>query len=636
MFADIAGFTTMMQEDEALAMTCRNKLQEQLEKILQEYNGTLIEFRGDGTLCTFASTIGCVEAAITLQKIMRNSPVVPLRIGIHAGDVIVHENSIFGDSVNLASRLESFAVPGSIFISAKVRDDVKNQNNIRTTSLGLYEFKNVKEPMEIFCISNAGIVVPDATPLEGKGEKHHTKAHDKSIAVLPFLNLSNDPEQEYFSDGISEEILSSLSQLKELKVAGRSSSFQFRDKKIDLAEIGDKLHVENVLEGSVRKQGNRVRIAARLVSVKDGFHLWSGKFDRNLDDIFAIQDEIALSITEKLKLTLLHEDKKALFTAPTNNKLAYDLYLRGKFYWNKRGPGLLKGLQYFQEATSIDSNFCLAYSGIADTYALLAFYAVMPPNQAIPKALEAASKALSIDPTKVEPNSVMAFVTMFYHHNWPEASKQFKKVIELNPRYAPAHYWYSQFLCWIENNYTGAVQEAQFAIELEPLVSHSHHLLAFVQYNYGMFNEALEASKMAVELDENSFLAHSSLGMSYFGLNKFDEAIDALQKSVTLSARHHYPLTQLFYIYTKLGRAADAKKIADELTERSGHEYVSGVTLSLVAYTYGDMDKAFEYIERAFFERDTVLIWINISSMFSYFKTDLRFRPFLERLHLTG
>jgi len=636
MFADITGFTAMMQKDEILALSSRQKLQQALNEEVARHNGRIIEFKGDGVLCSFLSTIECVNAAISLQQQMQAAPLVPLRIGIHTGDVIFENNNIYGDGVNVASRLESFAVPGSIFISGKVYDDIKNQKNIQTRSLGFYHFKNVTDDVEIFCISNPGLVIPAGNYLEGKGEKSYQKTYEKSIAVLPFINLSNDPEQEYFSDGISEEILGSLSQLKDLKVAGRSSSFQFKGKNVDAAEVGNKLHVDTILEGSVRKQDKRIRVSAQLVNVKDGFHLWSEKYDRNLEDIFAIQDEIALAITEKLKLTLLHNEKQWLFKPPTNNKAAYDLYLKGRFFWNKRGKDLQKGLHYFIQATILDDQFGLAHAGIADTYALLAFYAMLPPDEAIPKAMDAAEKAIKTDPGRVEPYSVLAFVSMFYNWNWIEARKQFEKIFEMNPRYAPAHYWYSQYLCWIEKDFTSAVKEAQYAIELEPLVSHSHHLLAFVQYNYGRFSEALEASKMAIELDPNSFLAFSSIGMSYYGLNNYDEAVKALAKSIELSGRHQYPLLQLFYIYSNAGEETAARSIADEFISRSQKEYISGTVLSLIAYTYKEFDKCAQYIERAFAEHDNVLTWIEISSLFSFFRTDKRFTPFLERMHFLG
>jgi len=636
MFADITGFTAMMQKDEVLALSSRQKLQEVLNDEVIKHNGRVIEFKGEGVLCSFFSTIECVNAAISIQQQMQAAPLVPLRIGIHTGDVIFENENIYGDGVNVASRLESFAVPGSIFISGKVYDDIKNQKNIQTCSLGFYHFKNVNDDVQIFCISNPGLVIPASNYLEGKGEKSYHKTYQKSIAVLPFVNLSNDPEQEYFSDGISEEILGSLSQLKDLKVAGRSSSFQFKGKNVDPAEVGNKLHVETILEGSVRKQDKRIRVSAQLINAKDGFHLWSEKYDRNLDDIFAIQDEIALAITEKLKLTLLHTEKQSLLKSPTNNKAAYDLYLKGRFFWNKRGKDLQKGLHYFIQATILDEQFALAHAGVADTYALLAFYAMLPPDEAIPKAMDAAEKAIKTDPGRVEAYSVLAFVSMFYRWNWIEARKQFEKIFEMNSRYAPAHYWHSQYLCWIEKDYSSAVKEAQFAIELEPLVSHSYHLLAFVQYNYGKFNEALEASKMAIELDPGSFLAYSSLGMSYYGLNNYEEAVKALLQSLELSERHQFPLLQLFYIYSNAGEEIAARNIADELIKRSQKEYISGTVLSLIAYTYKEFDKCTQYIERAFEQHDNVLTWIEISCLFSFFRTDKRFTPFLERMHFLG
>ena len=290
MFADITGFTAMMQKDEVLALSSRQKLQEVLNDQVIKHNGRVIEFKGDGVLCSFFSTIECVNAAISIQQQMQAAPLVPLRIGIHTGDVIFENENIYGDGVNVASRLESFAVPGSIFISGKVYDDIKNQKNIQTCSLGFYHFKNVNDDVEIFCISNPGLVIPASNYLEGKGEKSYHKTYQKSIAVLPFVNLSNDPEQEYFSDGISEEILGSLSQLKDLKVAGRSSSFQFKGKNVDPAEVGNKLHVETILEGSVRKQDKRIRVSAQLINAKDGFHLWSEKYDREYENIFVIQE----------------------------------------------------------------------------------------------------------------------------------------------------------------------------------------------------------------------------------------------------------------------------------------------------------------------------------------------------------
>jgi TolB-like protein/class 3 adenylate cyclase len=302
MFADIVGYTAMMQEDEALAMNWRQKLKKKLEEEVTAHQGKILEFRGDGAMCSFISTIEGVRAAVALQLYMQSEPMVPLRIGMHTGDVIFEENNIYGDGVNIASRLESFALPGSIFISGKAYDDIKNQKDIQTISLGKFALKNVKEQVEIFAIGNPGLKIPESDALEGKGEKViEKKGGEKSIAVLPFLNMSNDPEQEYFSDGITEEIVNLLTHIKDLRVAGRTSSFHFKGRDIDLRLVGQKLNVRTLLEGSIRKHNLRLRINAQLINAEDGIQLWSERYDRELHDIFAIQDEIALAITEELK-----------------------------------------------------------------------------------------------------------------------------------------------------------------------------------------------------------------------------------------------------------------------------------------------------------------------------------------------
>src|SRR4051812_36682777 len=232
MFADIVGYTAMMQEDEALALQLRHKLQQKLEEEVTTHNGRILEFKGDGALCCFISTIEAVRAALALQQEMQTEPVVPLRIGMHTGDVVVDGGTIYGDGVNIASRLESFAIPGSILISGKVYDDIKNQKDLQTVSLGKYILKNVKEAIEIFGISNPGVVVPDENCLEGKGEKvPENNGFEKSIVVLPFLNMSNDPEQEYFIDGLTEEIISNLSRLKNMRVISRTTSMQYKGTK---------------------------------------------------------------------------------------------------------------------------------------------------------------------------------------------------------------------------------------------------------------------------------------------------------------------------------------------------------------------------------------------------------------------
>ena len=634
MFADIVGYTAMMQEDEALAMDWRQKLKRKLEEEVATHEGKILEFRGDGAMCSFVSTIEGVRAAVALQLHMQSVPVVPLRIGMHTGDVIFEENNIYGDGVNIASRLESFAVPGSVFISGKAYDDIKNQKDIQSISLGKFALKNVKEQVEIFAISNPGIKIPENNALEGKGEKvTDKKGIEKSIAVLPFMNMSNDPEQEYFSDGITEEIVNLLTHIKDLRVAGRTSSFHFKGRDIDVRRVGEKLNVRTLLEGSIRKQNLRLRITAQLINAEDGIQLWSERYDRELHDIFAIQDEIAFAITEELKITLLEKDKVIINEKRTTNKEAYDLYLKGRFYLNKRGSWIKKALEYFKQASEIDPEFSLAYSGMADAYSILSFYGAIPPKDAMPIARQNAEKAIESDPSNAEALTTLAFISVYYDWNWAEARKRFQHVFEINPRYAPAHFWYSYFLSYVEGRFEEGIEEAKKSELLEPLVSLSHQALSVAYINAGKFEEALQAAEMAIELDANSFPGFRALGVSLAGLKRYEEAIEALKTCVQLSSRLPIPLVELAWIYSLRGIDAEIQTIYDELMRRSKTEFVSGLVLSAASYFSKKYDEATEFMELAFAQRDSILPFIRSFPSCSFLKNDSRFHHFIKRMN---
>jgi len=635
MFADIVGYTAMMQEDEALAMNWRQKLKKKLEEEVIAHQGKILEFRGDGAMCSFISTIEGVRAAVALQLHMQSEPTVPLRIGMHTGDVIFDENNIYGDGVNIASRLESFALPGSIFISGKAYDDIKNQKDIQTISLGKFALKNVKEQVEIFAISNPGLKIPESDALEGKGEKViEKKGGEKSIAVLPFLNMSNDPDQEYFSDGITEEIVNLLTHIKDLRVAGRTSSFHFKGRDIDIRLVGQKLNVRTLLEGSIRKHNLRLRITAQLINAEDGIQLWSERYDRELHDIFAIQDEIALAITEELKMTLLEKDKILINDKRTANKEAYDLYLKGRFYLNKRGSGIKKALEYFQEASEIDPEFSLAYSGMADAYSILSFYGAIPPKKGMPIARQNAEKAIQLDPFNVEAFTTLAFISVYFDWDWAEARKRFQRVFEINPHYAPAHYWHSYFLSYVEGRFEEGIEEAKkLVVRLEPLVALSHQVLAVTYINAGKFEEALRSARMAIELDASSFPGFRALGVSLAGLKRYEEATEALQTCAEVSSRNPIPLVELAWIYSLRGMDAEIQSIYDELIMRSKTEFISGLVLSAASYFSKKYDEATEFMELAFAQRDSILPFIRSFPSCSFLKNDPRFQHFIKRMN---
>lgn len=625
MFTDIVGYTTLMGQDEQKAFRLLEKNRELHRPLITAFNGKWIKEMGDGIMASFTTVSDAVSAAIKIQETNHADKSFQIKIGIHLGEVVFENEDVFGDGVNIASRIQSMALPDTIYISEAVQHNISNKG-IRTQFVKEEVLKNVKEPVKIFQVLLAN---EDQTTVTSK-IKTPTQ---KSIAVLPFTNMSSDPEQEYFSDGMAEEIINSLANLSGLRVAGRTSSFHFKGKNINLQKIGEKLNVLNILEGSIRKQGPRLRITAQLINVEDGFHLWSERYDRDVDDIFAIQEEIALAITEKLKITLFDNDKAIISKNPTENKEAYDLFLKGRYYYNQRGTSIPKSLEYFRHASEIDPSFALAYSGMADCYSILGFYSVIPPHTAMQKARENAQKAIDLDDSLAEAYTTLGFISMFYDWDWEKANAHFLLAFTLKPNYAPAHYWYCYYLSFVERKFDEAILLARRAAEqLEPLVSLSHHVVAVAYINAGKFDEALKASELAIELDGHSFPGYRSLGISLAELGRYDEAIAALQKSVEISSRHPWPMVELSWVYFVSRQVEECKKIFRELEKRELTEYISGLFMGGAAYFSHDKEKAIAHIESAFEQRDGSLTCINTWPLCSFMKTDPAFSLFIEKM----
>ncbi|MFN2456956.1 MAG: adenylate/guanylate cyclase domain-containing protein [Chitinophagaceae bacterium] len=632
LFSDIVGYTALMGEDEEKAFEILDKSRDIHKSRVEQYNGKWVKEMGDGVLASFSTVSDAVWAACSIKKACEQVPDLQLRIGIHLGEVIFDHDDVYGDGVNIASRLQALAPVDAIWVSESVHNNISNKRGIESYFVKEEKLKNVKDTVRIYEVRM--IPIETSEPVLQLYEKESPKpVAEKSIAVLPFVNMSNDPEQEYFSDGMAEEILNSIAHLKELKVAGRTSSFQFKGTKVDLREVGEKLGVKTVLEGSVRKQGNRLRVTAQLVNVEDGFHIWSERYDRDMDNIFAIQDEIALSITERLKITLLKKEIAFINKKSTNNKQAYQLYLKGRFFCNKRGPGIQKGMQYFQQAIDVDPDFALAHAGIGDAYALLGFYEIMPPLLAMPKARKAAERAIWIDSLVVEAHSTLALVSTFFDWNWIEAKKHFKRAFLINPSYAPAHFWYSMFLSWVEGKCDDAVVEANKAVDFEPLVPTSHNVKAISLLCSHKFEEALQASQLAIDLDANSFLSYRNMGTSHLGLEQYPEAIEALETAAKLSNRHPWALADLSMVYASAGGEEKAQKIFDELIIRSEKEFISGMNLFIAGYFSKNYTRAFEFLEQAFEQRDSVLVISKVWPFFAVLRKDSRFQAFIQKMN---
>ncbi len=633
MFTDIVGYTALMGDDEQKAFELL-KINKEIQKpLVEKYNGKWIKELGDGVLVSFNTATDAVFCATEIQKACLGIEDLKLRIGIHLGEIVFENGDVFGDGVNIASRLQTSASIGSIWISDTVQKNISNKKTIQTSFVREENLKHVKEPVRIY------EVITGYTERENQTnsiiEKNSVEStHKKSVAVLPFINMSNDPEQEYFSDGMAEEILNSLSHLKDLRVAGRTSSFQFKGKNIDLREIGQKLGVGTVLEGSVRKQGNKLRITAQLISVEDGFHLWSEKYDRNMDDIFAIQDEIAFAITENLKVILLEKEKAIITKSYTHNTEAYEFYLRGRFYLNKRF--LFQSLEQFKKAVEIDPDFAKAHAGLADAYVILGFYNYLPAKEVMPKARDAADAAIRLDNSLCEPYCSLGMYYASYEWNWKEAKNSFLKSIQLNPRYVQSHVWFGHYyLCWIEGKIEEGERHLNIAIELEPYNAMSYINKYAVLFTAGKFEEAFLTAKRGYDLDPDSVIGNRIMGLAYFYKKQYAEATEYLEFASKLSNYAAFNQVDLIRLYTSIGLLEKARTVMEDLKLRlRTGKYVSSCIMSFAYGFLEDIDEAINWLERSHEEHDAYLCilqyypWVPIK-----LRQDLRFNSFMSKMN---
>jgi TolB-like protein/Flp pilus assembly protein TadD len=434
--------------------------------------------------------------------------------------------------------------------------------------------------------------------------KNNDAGIDKSIAVLPFVDMSAGKDQEYFSDGLSEELLNLLSKISELKVIGRTSSFSFKGKNEDLRVIGEKLGVAHILEGSVRKQGNQVKINAKLISVENGYQLWSQQFNRSLDDVFAIQEEIALAITQNLKITLLKNEKLEIGKGLTHSKEAYDAYLKGRHFWYPRR--LKESEQFFKQAINVDPSFASAYAGLAVTYVLFPFYRFGTPHESMPKAQEAAEKAIQANSALAEPYASLAWKNFIYDWQPDAAKKYFEKALRINPNYSPVHYWYGQYLAYYASDSTMAIAEMRKGLELDPLDPVAHFSLGVTLKQLNKLNEAIQAFKTAIEFNVEYSNAYVNMGYCYLGIGKADDALKAFNKAAQLS--NDWAQAVLIYFYVNNRQHGQAKAAFDELLKRSQIEYIPKSSLAIAASFLGQKDLAHELLKKAFEERDTRLV----------------------------
>jgi len=447
-----------------------------------------------------------------------------------------------------------------------------------------------------------------------------------SIAVLPFVDLSPQKDQEYFCDGLAEELINRLTNIENLRIPARASAFSFKGKDLDIRDIGKKLNVEMVLNGSVRKAGNKLRITAELVKAADGYPVWSKIYERNTEDTFALQDEISLAIIDSLQIKLLGKEKAKLVKRHTQNLEAYNLYLRGRFFWNKRTEeDMKKSVEYFEQAIEKDPTYALALAGLADSFITLGAWYFLPTKEAYPKAKEAAIKALEKDDLLAEAHNALAYIKFAYDWEWLNAEKRFKRAIALNPNYAIAHQWYSEYLIGMER-FDEALIEIRRAQELDPLSLMINAAVGWTFVFAHEYDRAIEQYKKTLEMDPNFRPAHSYLAQAYWYKGMYEEA---LKEYRLLNSLRGIAIT-----YAKMGKTAEAKKVLNELMEQSKHMSVSRYSLSDIYFALGDNDQGFAWLEKAHEDRAHGLCWIKVQPFYDSVRSDSRFKAMLKKMGL--
>ena len=632
MFTDIVGYSFLARKNEALAMSLLEDHNDVLRPILAKHGGREVKTIGDAFLVEFTSALEAVRCAYDLQDTLRklNSVRKPdeqivLRIGIHLGDVVHKDGDVYGDAVNVASRIEPLASPGGICLTEHVYEHVKNNFELPFTSLGEKELKNIDEPITIY-----SVVLPWDALQEAK-EEAAPQLDKRRLAVLPLVNISSDPRDEYFADGMTEELISTISRIKGFRVIARTSAMQYKGQNKRISEIGNELKAGTLIEGSVRKSGDLVRISVQLIDSSTEEHLWADDYERKLENVFQIQRDIAAKVADELKVKLPPDEKTRLAKKETGSPEAFSIYLKGRYFWNERSDeSLKKAATYFQKAIDIDPAYARAYSGLADTYSMMAFYNMMPAKEGNARAKALAQKALEIDGNLAEAYTSSAFIGDD-SYDWKTADAAFNKALELNPSYATAHFWYSLQLLWLGRD-EEALEHARQAEELDPLSPAISIAVGQILTYVRRYPEAINHLEEKLKSDPDNGPLHFILGIACLYWGDSSRAAEEERRCMALRGRLDRPLTMFGSALARMGKNAEAREVLSELEKSNAPASLR----SIVLVELGEREDAIALVERAYEDGESGLAWISVIPAYDPIATDPRFMRILRKMNLTS
>src|SRR5712692_4582 len=616
MFTDIVGYTKLTQTNEASALELLDVHRKLVRPVFTKFGGLEVKTIGDAFLIEFGSALQAAESAIEIQKVLHeynaNNPnKILIRIGIHVGDVVHMDGDVYGDAVNIASRIEPQAEGGGVCISEQVHDQVKNKISLTFVKMESVEMKNIKDTIDVFRI---------VLPWEEEQSMADSDYDRRRIAVLPFANFSSDPNDEYFADGITEEIISTVSNIGELSVISRTSVMGYKGTAKNVREIGRELDVGSILEGSFRKAGNRIRITTQLIEVVNDRHVWSQSYDREFDDVFAVQSDIAKQVASALRVKILPHEEKQIEKAPTNSTEAHVLYLKGMHYWNERSKdGLLKAIEYFEHAIAKDPGYALAYSGIADCYSVLSDHGYVPGREALPKARANAEKAIQLDDELSEAHASLGLATQ--GTDLETSRRELRRAIELNPNNAYAHMWYGL----VAENLDEKISECEKAVELDPLNLQINSSLGAEYYTAMRLDESITQLKKTEELNAEFPPAHLWLALAYSMKGQHDQAL----KEARIAMKIRPDAKNLMgTVIAHAGLVDEAKEIVRELD--GSKEYVDLADIAWLYEAIGMRELAIERLSRAVKENSAHLTYLANDPSMRDFRQDPKVEALLE------
>ena len=666
LFTDIVGYTALMQQNESDAVSIVKHYISVLQKALSDHNGKMLNDYGDGSLCSFSSATQALQCAIEIQQQLQNDPAVPLRIGLHVGEIFFEGEKVLGDGVNVASRIQSLGQANTILFSKEIFDKIKNQPEFKSVCLGKFEFKNVDDPVEVFALANKGLIIPKKENMSGKLKENKkgsgkTKwaliiasiiflgilffsyqkfilkptfsGSEKSIAVLPFENMG-DSNEDYISDGITQDVINNLSKISSLqKVIAWFSVKSFKKPTKSINEIADELGVAAILTGTIQKVEGKIHIIAQLVDVSNNKILWGEDYNYNSKDILSIQSEVALKIVKALDANLTMKEKKSISTVYTQNVEAYKYYIQGRTFWNARSRENFDSAEkYFRKAIRLDSSYALAYAGLADCYTFN--LKGMPQLNAVPIALKYTQLALSLDSNLSEGLTTLGFIQFSFDYNWKDAKKSLEKALSLDPNNSTAHLYYGMAL-----QYTGEIanglKETEKAVALDPLGFAANWILGRNYYFAGRYDEAIrqfEKTKIIAPKMNNSICFWSE-GLVYLAKKMNDSALAQYEKMPAGKATtiDNDDLLKS-YAYAETGNKAKAKELLEKTIKEDQHASTYRIAQDYIAL--GDIQIALNWLEEGYRIRQLQMFWINADPAFDPIRNEPRFKALLKIMGL--